>query len=118
VATDWIGSPTFADDLAAGILRLLRVPDGGVYHLAGGDALSRYDFAKRLLTAFDLDPAMAHPVRTEDLHLKAPRPADSSLSNAKAKRHRITLLTADEGIRAMKRQHGLDGFATPARFES
>jgi dTDP-4-dehydrorhamnose reductase len=118
VATDWIGSPTFADDLAAGILRVLRVPDGGVYHLAGGDALSRYDFAVRLLKAFDLDPTMAHPVRTEDLHLKAARPADSSLSNTKAKRHRITLLTADEGIRAMKGQHGLEGFATPARSES
>jgi len=117
VATDWIGSPTFADDLAAGIIRLLRVPDGGVYHLAGGDALSRYDFAVRLLRAFDLDPTIAHPVRTEELHLKAPRPADSSLSSAKAKRHRITLLTADDGIRAMKRQRGLDSFATPARFD-
>jgi dTDP-4-dehydrorhamnose reductase len=118
VATDWVGSPTFADDLAAGILQLLRVPDGGVYHLAGGDALSRYDFAVRLLRAFDLDPAMARPVRREELHLKAPRPADSSLSSAKAKRHRITLLTADEGIRAMRGQRSLDGSATPTRFES
>jgi len=118
VATDWIGSPTFADDLAAGILRVLRLPDGGVYHLAGGDALSRYDFAVRLLKAFDLDAAMAHPVRTADLNLKAPRPANSSLVNAKAKRHRIPRLTADEGIRAMKGQRPLAGFATPTQFET
>ena len=118
VATDWIGSPTFADDLAAGILKILRVPNGGVYHLAGGNALSRYDFAIRLLKAFDLDPTIAHPVRADELHLKAPRPADSSLSNAKAKRNRIGLFTADEGITAMKGQRGLAGFASPARFES
>src|SRR5436853_6813574 len=118
VATDWIGSPTFADDLAAGILRVLRLPDGGVYHLAGGDALSRYDFAVRLLKAFDLDAAMAHPVRTADLNLNAPRPANSSLVNAKAKRHRIPRLTADEGIRAMKGQRPLAGFATPTQFET
>jgi dTDP-4-dehydrorhamnose reductase len=104
VARDWVGSPTFADDLAAGILRLLRVPDGGVYHLAGADALSRHEFAVRLLRAFDLDAAMARPVRREELPLKAPRPADTSLSSEKAKRHRIRLLPAEEGIQAMKAQ--------------
>src|SRR5437899_4202238 len=49
VATDWIASPTFADSLAAGVLQLLKVPDGGVYHLAGADGMSRYDFAVRLV---------------------------------------------------------------------
>ncbi|TMA03466.1 MAG: NAD(P)-dependent oxidoreductase, partial [Methanobacteriota archaeon] len=42
VVTDWIGSPTLADGLAASILRLLELPDGGVYHLAGAEAMSRH----------------------------------------------------------------------------
>src|SRR5207302_1298520 len=91
VATDWIASPTFADSLAAGALQLLKVPDGGVYHLAGADGMSRYDFGVRLVKAFGLDPEMVRPVRSAELHLKVPRPANASLSSAKAKRHRIAV---------------------------
>jgi dTDP-4-dehydrorhamnose reductase len=118
VATDWIGSPTFADDLAAGILRLLKVWDGGVYHLAGPEALSRHAFAVLLATAFGLDPTAAKPVPSADLKLKAPRPRDSSLSSAKAKRHRIAVAGAKRGIAAMREQRSLDSFVPPARFKS
>lgn len=118
VVTDWIGSPTFADGLAIGILRLLAVPDGGVYHLAGADAMSRYEFAVRLAKAFGLDPANVKPTKSADLKMKAPRPPDSSLSSAKSKRHRIAVPGADEGIATMKEQRTLDSFVTPARFKS
>ena len=118
VATDWIGSPTFADSLAAAILKLLAVPDGGVYHIAGVDALSRYDFAVRLAKAFALDVGLVRPVRSADLKLKARRPADSSLSSAKAKRHRVAIGSADEGIAAMKGQRALEEFVPPTRFKS
>ena len=118
VATDWIASPTFADSLAAGILQLLKVPDGGVYHLAGADGMSQYDFAVRLVDAFGLDPKMVQPVRSAEFHLKAPRPANASLSSAKAKRHRIAVLPADQGIAAMKEQRSLDSFVPPKRFDS
>jgi dTDP-4-dehydrorhamnose reductase len=118
VATDWIGSPTFADSLAAAVLRLLKVPDGGVYHLAGPDPLSRYDFAVQLATAFGLDPTAVKPVTSGDLNLKAPRPPDSSLSSGKAKRRRIAVVGANEGIAAMKEQRTLDSFVPPTRFKS
>jgi dTDP-4-dehydrorhamnose reductase len=118
VVTDWIGSPTFADSLATAILQLLKVPDGGLYHLAGGDAMSRYDFAVRLAKAFGLDAGLVKPVKSEELHMKAPRPPDSSLSSAKAKRHRIAVLSTDVGIAAMKGQRTLDSFVPPARFKS
>src|SRR6266566_8479 len=118
VATDWIASPTFADSLAAGILQLLKVPVGGVFHLAGADGMSQYDFAVRLVDAFGLDPKMVQPVRSAEFHLKAPRPANAFLSSAKAKRHRIAVLPAEEGIAAMKEQRSLDSFVLPERFES
>jgi len=118
VVTDWIGSPTFADGLAAGILRLLTVPDGGVYHLAGADAMSRYDFAVRLARAFELDSTLVKPVRSADLNMKARRPPDSSLTSAKAKRHRISVPGVDDGIAAMRDQRALDRFVTPIRFKS
>ena len=118
VVTDWIGSPTLADGLAASILRLLELPDGGVYHLAGAEAMSRHEFAVRLLKAFGLDPSLAKPVRSADLNMKAPRPPNSSLTSAKAKRHRIAVVSADEGVAAMKGQRSLDSFVPPARFKS
>lgn len=118
VVTDWIGSPTFADSLAGAMLQLLKVPDGGLYHLAGSDGMSRYDFAVRLAKAFGLDSTTIKPVHSADLHMKAPRPPDSSLSSAKAKRHRIAVLSADDGIAAMKGQRSLDSFEPPARFKS
>ena len=107
-----------ADGLAASILRLLELPDGGVYHLAGAEAMSRHEFAVRLLKAFGLDPSLAKPVRSADLNMKAPRPPNSSLTSAKAKRHRIAVVSADEGIAAMKEQRSLDSFVPPARFKS
>ena len=118
VVTDWIGSPTFADALGAGLLRLLVVPDGGVYHLAGSDAMSRYDFAVRLANAFDLDSALVKPVASKDLNLKAARPPNASLDSGKAKRHRISVPGAADGIRAMKEQRTLDSFVPPTRFKS
>lgn len=118
VATDWIGSPTFADSLAAAILRLLATPDGGVYHLAGADALSRYELAVRLAGAFELDPSLIKAVAATELNLKAPRPPNASLSSAKAKRRRIAVVGADEGIAAMREQRDLKDFVTPSRFKS
>src|SRR5437870_1587105 len=75
-------------------------------------------FGVRLVKAFGLDPEMVRPIRSAELHLKVPRPANASLSSAKAKRHRIAVLPADEGIAAMREQRRLDTFVPPARFKS
>src|SRR5436853_385774 len=76
------------------------------------------DIGARLVKAFGLDPETVRPVRAAELHLKAPRPANASLSSAKAKRHRIAVLPVDEGIAAMKEQRSLDSFVPPAGFKS
>lgn len=118
VVTDWIGSPTLADELAAGLLRLLKVPNGGLYHLAGIDALSRYDFALRLAKAFDLETNMIKPVTAAEFGAKARRPPNSSLVNVQAKRYGVTVATADRGIAKMKGQRALESFVMPVRFKS
>ena|SRR2546427_6503663 len=118
VVTDWIGSPTLADELAAGLLRLLKLPNGGLYHLAGTHAMSRYDFAIRLAKAFDLETSMINPVTAVEFGAKARRPLDSSLVNVQAKRHGITVASADVGIAKMKGQRALESFVMPTRFKS
>ncbi len=118
IVTDWIGSPTLADSLAEACLRLLDAKDGGVYHLAGKDALSRYDFAMRLAKAFHLDTSLVKAVNSADLKMKAPRPRDSSLVNVRGKALKITTVGADEGIAQMVAQRSLESFVTPQRFKS
>jgi len=49
VVHDEIGSPTFAADLAAAILRLVDAAAGGLYHLVNRGAVSRLDWAARVL---------------------------------------------------------------------
>ncbi len=118
IVTDWIGSPTLADSLAEACLNLLDAREGGVYHLAGKDALSRYDFAMRLAKAFALDTSLIKPVTSTELKMKAARPRDSSLVNVRGKALKITTLGVDEGIALMKAQRSLESFVTPQRFKS
>ncbi len=109
VVTDHIGSPTWADSLAEAIIKLLGAAQGGIYHLAGPDALSRYDFSIRLATAFGLSTALIKPVRSTDEPMKAPRPPNSSLTNTRGRRIHVTTVGVDDGIAGMKAERSLDG---------
>ncbi len=118
VVTDWVGSPTFADSLAEGLLALLRLDEGGVFHLAGPDCLSRYDFAVRLAKAFDLDSKGVHAVTSDQLNFRAERPARSCLANERAAGHGIATVGVEEGIATMRAERDLESFETPERFKS
>jgi dTDP-4-dehydrorhamnose reductase len=54
--TDEVASPTAASDLASAIRRLLeaRAP-AGIYHLAGGGAASRYEWAREVVRLASID---------------------------------------------------------------
>jgi dTDP-4-dehydrorhamnose reductase len=98
VVADQVGSPTFAGDLAfAPALLLFGMRDDvracversrGVYHLAGGGAVSRSDFAAAVL---ELDPRKSEhrarrvdPIATSEYPLPAARPAFAPLDCQKA----------------------------------
>jgi dTDP-4-dehydrorhamnose reductase len=49
VVADEVGSPTYAQDLAAGILRLVDSTPGGVFHLVNEGRASRFEWAARVL---------------------------------------------------------------------
>jgi dTDP-4-dehydrorhamnose reductase len=56
----------------------------GVYHLAGATRIRRYDFAKLIAQAFNLDTNLIKPVTSANFSWAANRPRDSSLKTAKA----------------------------------
>lgn len=103
VVDDHYNSPTLADNLAEALLELVHRPFHGVFHVAGAERISRYDFAVRLARLFDLDPDLIERVKMKDLKFwVARRPPDSSLSVDKAERIlRTRLMKVDEGLKTM-----------------
>jgi dTDP-4-dehydrorhamnose reductase len=89
VVEDQRGRPTFATDLARGIVDLIRTGFSGTLHLAGaGEPCTWADLAEEALKGAGLK-AIVDRVDTESYVASAnkkiaPRPADSTLSIAKA----------------------------------
>jgi dTDP-4-dehydrorhamnose reductase len=81
---DQRGHPTFADDLAVMIHRLVVDQRPGVFHVTNQGAVSWFEFAREVLRAAGLDPERVGPVSTADLlpPRPAPRPVNSVLDNA------------------------------------
>jgi len=84
VVDDQFGNPTLVDDLAQGILNAIELGKTGIYHFAGRDIVSRYEFALRLAHVFDFEPKLIIPIKTAQLHQPAVRPMKSGLITLKA----------------------------------
>lgn len=96
IVTDQVGSPTRADDLAAAsavlVERCLDDPGGwfdrygGLYHLAGGGSVSRFDWAREILSlapaAWEVGAVQVQPTLSSAFPSPAVRPAFSALSSA------------------------------------
>jgi len=102
VVTDQINSPTLAAELAECVLELIGKNAQGVYHAAGAERISRYDFARKIAKAFGADEKLIVPIRTAELRQKAVRPADSSLDIEKVKRLCIVFSNVDGALRKLK----------------
>jgi len=81
---DQVGHPTFADDLAAMLLRLGIERRPGLFHVTNQGAVSWFAFVQAILAAAGEDPARVLPITTAELDppRPAPRPANSVLDNA------------------------------------
>ncbi len=84
VVSDQLGSPTFVDDLAYGIVKILELKKSGIYHISGPDVVSRYDFAREVARVFRLNTKLISAVKTSALNQPAPRPLKSGFIILKA----------------------------------
>ena len=104
IVRDHINSPTFSDNLAMAIRAAIERKVTGVLHVAGSERISRFEFARRLATKFNLDEALLVPVEMRDLGWVAKRPKDSSLDVGKAEKELgIELFGVDRGLDEMLR---------------
>jgi dTDP-4-dehydrorhamnose reductase len=80
VVTDQTGSPTFADDLADGIARLLATGATGIVHLVNRGACSRLELAEAIVEDLGLgDRVRITGVTSREIGAVAERPAFSAL---------------------------------------
>lgn len=107
VVEDHYNSPTLADDLAEIIQKMIGSKAGRVYHTAGGERVSRYEFALKIAETFGLDRSLISPVKMVDVkNWIAKRPRDSSLCVDKIKRIGIKPSDLAEALRRMREQSG------------
>lgn len=79
VVTDQYSNPTYVEDLAMAIIRAVERKKTGLYHVAGADYLSRYEFARQIATFFKSNPDLIKPITTEELGQAAKRPLKAGL---------------------------------------
>lgn len=90
VVADQIGSPTYANDLAAAILTIIDsvfnkgIDKPGIYHYSNEGVISWFDFAHFIVRYYQL-PCKIKPIRTEEYKTKAIRPKFSLLNKKKIK---------------------------------
>ena len=74
IVDDQIGQPTLAIELAEALVKIGESDKREIYHVAGSEAISRYDFAVMAAELFDLDSSLIQRIKTADLQQMAPRP--------------------------------------------
>jgi dTDP-4-dehydrorhamnose reductase len=107
-ATDLFSSPTLIDDLALAIVRATERKRLGLYHIAGPEILSRFEFAQRVAEAFRLDASLVLPSTMADLKRQIPgraeRPPRSSLVSLKSQTDLgLRFSNVSEGLQVMER---------------
>jgi len=81
--TDQLATPTYNADLAAASIALVERKETGLFHVAGPDFLSRYDFAIAACKILALPTATLQPITTPELAQAAARPLLAGLAIGK-----------------------------------
>jgi len=101
--TDEIRCPIWVESLAAALVELARMRYTGVLHVAGAQALSRYEFGVRLMRFHGLDPSPIIPARSRESGMH--RPLDCTLDCSRARALLRTPLPGVDEVLGRGRDH-------------
>jgi dTDP-4-dehydrorhamnose reductase len=105
VVDDQFGNPTFVGDLAMSMIKAFELNKNGIFHIGGGEQLSRYEFALKAAEVFSFDASLIKRIKTCDLKQAAPRPMLSGFITLKAETQLgMRFLNATEGLTMLKRE--------------
>lgn len=80
IVEDQRGNPTYAEDLAHHILKIILTDEYGIYHCTGTGECSWYDFACKIIEYSGIECTVS-PITSDKIDRAAKRPAYSSLDN-------------------------------------
>ncbi len=113
--TDVTFCPTFVNDLSDALMSLLKTDLGGVYHVLGAKAMTKFDFGVAIARQFGYDERLISPVTVEEFGLEAKRSHYLGLSSRKLSTNSgISLPDFSTGLEDFHRQY-LDGFPQKIR---
>jgi len=84
--TDQFRTPAYVGDTAEAVFRLARCGRNEIYHMGGGERISRHGFGRKFCHIFGLDAKRFMPIRMEETRMDAPRATDCSLDTEKIAR--------------------------------
>jgi dTDP-4-dehydrorhamnose reductase len=100
VFDDQVRTPTYVEDLARGIVSIVKKKATGVYHISGKDILTPYKMAVKAAEYLHLDKALLKKVTATDLSQPARRPPVTNFIIEKAERELgFEPLSFEEGLR-------------------
>lgn len=86
VVNDQVRTPTYVEDLAAGIVAIIEKKATGIYHLSGADILTPFEMAIRTADYLGLDKSLLKKVTAADFTQPAKRPPKTGFNIEKAKK--------------------------------
>ena len=102
VVDDQIRTPTYVEDLAAGIVKIIEKKAHGVYHLSGKDVMTPYEMACKAAEYLELDKTLIKRVTSAAFSQTAKRPGKTGFNIDKARTELgFEPVSFDEGLKRM-----------------
>lgn len=98
VVTDEIANPTFVDDLADALLKLISTGRYGVYHFTNAGHCSRYDYARQILALSGRGHVPVEPITLAQYPRASTPPPFAALANVTGAALGITLRPWQEAL--------------------
>lgn len=105
MVVDHIMTPTFIDDIAFALDKLLKNDSKGIFHIVGSSFVSPYEAAMKVAEIFNFDKTLIKTItRIDFFKHRAPRPFRVAIKNDKIQKQGIKMKTFEEGLREIKDQ--------------
>ncbi|MEP7358236.1 MAG: dTDP-4-dehydrorhamnose reductase [Anaerolineales bacterium] len=98
VVTDEVANPSFVEDLADALLRLIATEHYGIYHLTNAGYCSRHEYARAILDMSGRGHVPVEPITLADYPRASQPPPFSPLANNSAAALGITLRPWQEAL--------------------
>lgn len=107
VVTDEVANPTYNDDLAEAVIKLVATGRYGIYHLVNSGGASRYAFARYVLDRVGYADVSITPIISREWTRPSTPPTYASLNNNHAAFLGITLRHWQDAVDAFLTKEGL-----------